>query len=103
MDRWTDGQMDGRTDGQIAPVFYRTSFPFGAEAQKPHTCLRGYHKQTAQQGNGTNDHLLPLGDWLGAMKPLYKIVCLSVHLFIHPQVLNAFLGAPYAVYLALFH
>ena len=34
-DGWTDGQTDGRTyvrmDGQILPVFYRTSSPFGAE------------------------------------------------------------------------
>ena len=25
--------------------------------------LKGYHKQIAQQGKGTDDHLLPLGDW----------------------------------------
>ena len=40
--------------------------------------LKGYCKQTAQQGKGTDDHLLPLGDWLGAKEHLYKWVCPSV-------------------------
>ena len=32
--RGGDGGTDGRTYVQIPPVFYRTSSPFGAEAQK---------------------------------------------------------------------
>ena len=50
---------DGRTYMQIPPVFYRT---WGGGQCPAYT--RGHHLQTAQQGKGTDDHVLPLGDWL---------------------------------------
>ena len=34
----------------------------------------------SKQGKGTADHILPLGDWLGANKHLHKWVCPSVGL-----------------------
>ena len=55
MDGWTDGYMDGWTDSPCIP---RDFFPL--LGQSP-AYFQGYHKQTAQQGIGTDDHLLPLG------------------------------------------
>ena len=51
--RQTDGWMDGRTDGQIPPVFYRTSSLFGAEAQK--------EEQEEQNGGKKNKEINSLG------------------------------------------
>ena len=68
MDGWTDGRMDGRMDGwtdertdkrKISP-FYRTSSPIGAAALPPPMKT----KEKVQQGKGTADHLMPVGDWL---------------------------------------
>ena len=51
-----------RTDIQIPPVFYTTYllwFP-----PEPLPCLHDcYYYKIPKQGNGTDDHLLPLGDW----------------------------------------
>ena len=54
-----DNQTD-RLDVQIPPVFYRTLSPSG-----PLPCsLQKLPSSVTQQGKGTDDHLLPLGDWL---------------------------------------
>ena len=84
--------MDGQTDVWTYrfPVFYRPAY------------LKGYHKQTTQQGKGTDDHLLPLGDWFKTAMPfqsqilptlfldaffhLYKRVCPSISSSVCPLV-----------------
>ena len=48
--------MDGR---KISP-FYRTLSPIGAAALPPPMKI----KEKEEQGKGTADHLMPLGDWL---------------------------------------
>ena len=64
-----DGRMDGR-DVQIPTVFYRTltpPVPSGPGGPGPLPCLQNsYHKKILKQGKGTDDHLLPLGNWLGS-------------------------------------
>ena len=68
--------MDGRTNkwkkGKITP-FYRTSSPIGAAALPPPMKT----KEKVEQGKGTADHLMPLGDWF------YQFFCLSVRPSIH--------------------
>ena len=69
MDGQMDGQMDRRMDGQMDkmyrfPLFstglYPLRFPLGLLP-----CLHNsYHHEIPEQGKGTDDHLLPLGDWL---------------------------------------
>ena len=62
-----DGRMDGR-DVQIPTVFYRTltpPVPSGPGGPGPLPCLQNsYHKKILKQGKGTDEHFLPLGDWL---------------------------------------
>ena len=53
-----DGQMNRR---KISP-FYRTSSPIGAAALLPSTKTKEKQMQV-EQGKGTADHLMPLGDW----------------------------------------
>ena len=71
--------MDGRTDAQISPVFYRTSSPLG-----PLPCLLPNRPHSVDgQGKGTADHLLPLGDWF-----LWMCSCrLYLALFLSPRVM----------------
>ena len=52
------GSWYGRTD---SPCVLQDFIPL--RGQSP-AYLKGYHKQTVQQGKATDDHLLPLGDWL---------------------------------------
>ena len=51
------GSWYGRTD---SPCVLQDFVPLRGRSP---AYLKGYHKQTAQQGKGTEDHLLPLGDW----------------------------------------
>ena len=52
------GSWYGRTD---SPCVLQDFIPLRGRSP---AYLKGYHKQTAQQGKGTEDHFLPLGDWL---------------------------------------
>ena len=60
---WMDMGTNEHTNVQIPPVFYRTLFPlvsFGALL-----CSNNSNPpKIPEQGKGTFDHLLPLGDWL---------------------------------------
>ena len=59
-----EGRIDGWTDGTYRFPLYSTGlcplrFPSG-----PLPCLHyNYHQEIPEQGKGTDDHLLPLGDW----------------------------------------
>ena len=54
-----DIRTDRRTDGQIFPVFYRTSSPSG-----PLPCSPSLEFIIMQsRATGIADHILPLGDW----------------------------------------
>ena len=56
-----------RTDVQIPPVFYRTSSPSG-----PLPCSTERLLLTnQQQGKGSADHILPLGDWFLNARKLF--------------------------------
>ena len=55
----TDGRMDGWMDGRKISPFYRTLSPIGAAALPPPMKT----KEEVEQGKGTADHLMPLGDW----------------------------------------
>ena len=62
------GSWYGRTD---SPCVLQDFVPL--RGQSP-AYLKGYHKQTAQQGKGTEDHLLPLGDWfLSKLNKLFNV------------------------------
>ena len=51
--------MDGWTNGRNFSPFYKTSSPIGAAALLPiHV-----NYQILEQGKGTADHMMPLGDW----------------------------------------
>ena len=64
MDGWTDGRADGRDGRTYRFPLYSTGlrplrFPPG-----PLPCLHNsYHHKIPEQGKGTDDHLLPLGNW----------------------------------------
>ena len=51
------GRTNGRTDGRKISPFYRTLSPTGAAALPPPMKT----KEKIEQGNGTADHLMPLG------------------------------------------
>ena len=53
----TNGQTDGRT--QIPPRVLQDFDPFGAAALFPFD----FNKHQLKQGKGTDDHILPVGDW----------------------------------------
>ena len=57
------GQTDVRTD---SPCVLLDFVPLWGRSP---ACQKAYHKQTAQQGKGTDDHLLPLGNWLQVVTP----------------------------------
>ena len=46
-----------------------------------------YHYKIPEQGKGTDDHLLPLGDWLTVLHSSYHMIGQHLHPY-HPQ-LNA--------------
>ena len=54
-----DERTDERTDERKISPFYRTSSPIGAAALPPPMKT----KEKVEQGKGTADHLMPLGDW----------------------------------------
>ena len=58
--RGGNGRMDVRTDERKISPFYRTSSPIGAAALPPPVKT----KEKVEQGKGTADHLMPLGNWL---------------------------------------
>ena len=83
MDGRTNGRMDGRTG--IPPVFYRTSSPSGP-LPCFHSNLHTNHLSTKatkqlKQGKGTDDHILPVGDWFSfspsCLPPSKPPPCLS--------------------------
>ena len=57
--------MDGWMDGQIFPCVIQDFIPFRAIAlllfDSTHTSL--FNKHQLKQGKGTDDHILPVGDW----------------------------------------
>ena len=59
--------MDGWTDGQKISPFYRTSSPIGAAALPPPMKTKG----KVEQGKGTADHFMPLGDWFSFLSFLF--------------------------------
>ena len=57
-----DRRIDRWTNGQIPPVFYRTSSPLGLLP-----CFLSLHLTITQsRAMGIADHILPLGDLLGS-------------------------------------
>ena len=57
MDGWTDGWMDG------FPL-YSTGLHLHRFPPEPLPCSNNcYHYKLPEQGNGTDDHLLPFSDW----------------------------------------
>ena len=59
----TDGRTYGRTDSPYSTGLRLLWFP-----PEPLPCSHNcYHYKILEQGKGTDDHLLPLGDWF---KPL---------------------------------
>ena len=64
-------------------TFRRTTaalLPFDSTHTSP------FNKNQLKQGKGTDDHILPVGDWLNASSHLYKRLCPSIG----PLVRNAF-------------
>ena len=60
-DRWTDG----RTDGRIYRFPCSTGLRLLRIHPEPLPCSPNcYHYKIPEQGMGTEDHILPLGDWL---------------------------------------
>ena len=56
--------MDGRMDGTYRFPLYSTGFCPLRFLPGPLPCLHNiYHYKIPEQGKGTDDHLLPLGDW----------------------------------------
>merc|ERR1711872_225626 len=75
MDGWTDGWMDvrtdGRTDSPCSTGLCLLRFP-----PEPLPCSHNcHHYKIPEQGKGTDDHLLPLGDRF--FLSLSLSVCLS--------------------------
>ena len=69
-------------DKQIPPIFYRTL-----------SCLpNSFHHKMLEQGKGTEDHLLPLGDWLSvAIRSYHSMTVIPDHsLTILPLILKGF-------------
>ena len=65
--------MDGRMDGTYRFPLYSTGLCPLRFLPGPLPCLHNiYHYKIPEQGKGTDDHLLPLGDWF---KHNYKIDC----------------------------
>ena len=61
----SDGWTDGRVDGTYRFPLYSTGLCPLQFPQGPLPCLHNsYHDEIPEQGKGTDDHLLPLGDWL---------------------------------------
>ena len=60
--RWMDGWMDGWT---YRFPLYSTGLCFLWFPPEPLPCSHNcHHYKIPEQGKGTDDHLLPLGDWL---------------------------------------
>ena len=58
----TDGRTDGQTDGQTdrnSPCVLEDFVPFRAAALLP----INFNTHKLKQGKGTDDHILPVGDW----------------------------------------
>ena len=71
MDRWTDGMYRFPLySTRLCPLW----FP-----PEPLPCLHNsYHKKVVKQGRGTDDHLLPLGDWFSFfLSVTYFFLCLN--------------------------
>ena len=63
----TDGRTYGRTDSPYSTGLRLLRFP-----PEPLPCSHNcYQYKILEQGKGTDDHLLPLGDWLPLSCPLF--------------------------------
>ena len=83
MDRWTDRRMYGCTDSPCSTGLHLLWFLPGP-LPCSHNC---YHYKIPEQGKGTDDHLLHLGDWLTVLHSSFHMIGQHLHPY-HPQ-LNA--------------
>ena len=67
---------DTKKNGSANGLYRTTSphVPSGSAAQSSHN---GDHHKIPDQGKGTDDHLLPWGDWLKALLLTEKLVTFS--------------------------
>ena len=67
MDRQTDRPTEGQTDGTYRFPLYSTGLAY---------ITTTINYEILEQGKGTNDHLLPFGDWLTELhQPEHQTFC----------------------------
>ena len=72
----SDGWTDGRVDGTYRFPLYSTGLCPLQFPQGPLPCLHNsYHDEIPEQGKGTDDHLLPLGNWFISIPTLFVDLC----------------------------